>query len=90
MRPAIKGACIASAIFSLSSCSLSRGVGAGGEVTGVGGSTFAEPVPYGMVLVDRGAYAMGPSKDDSIWGVKGNPRGVSVEAFWMNKTEVKN
>ena len=83
-------ACMIVALFSLVGCaSMSRG-GAGGEVTGVGGSTFAEPVPYGMVLVDRGSYAMGPSKDDSIWGIKGNPRGVSVDAFWMDETEVTN
>ena len=25
----------------------------GGEVTGVGGASWAEPTPYGMVLVDR-------------------------------------
>ena len=89
-RPAFMAAFIAVALFSLASCaSMGRG-GAGGEVTGVGGSTFAEPVPYGMVLVDRGAYAMGPAKDDSVWGIKGNAKGVSVDAFWMDETEVTN
>lgn len=74
----------------LMSCSaLNRG-SAGGEVTGIGGTSFAEPVPYGMVLVDRGGYAMGPVKDDSVWGVKADPRGVSVDAFWMDETEITN
>lgn len=68
----------------------SRSAGSGGEVTGVGGSAMAEPVPYGMVLVDRGAYAMGPVTGDSTWGVTPNPRGVSVDAFWMDETEVTN
>ncbi len=74
----------------LTSCMAARGGSAGGEVTGVGGSTFAEPTPYGMVLVDRGAYAMGPARDDSLAGIKANPRGVSVDAFWMDETEVTN
>ena len=35
------------------SCASSRGSSYGGEVTGVGGTSFSEPTPYGMVLVDR-------------------------------------
>ncbi len=71
-------------------CAAPKGGSAGGEVTGVGGSTFAEPTPYGMVLVDRGAYAMGPVTDDTLRGIKANPRGVSVDSFWMDDTEVTN
>ncbi len=62
----------------------------GGEVTGVGGMSWAEPTPYGMVLVDRGSVNMGPAKDDSLWNIKADPRGVSVDAFWMDETEVTN
>ena len=72
------------------SCMASKGGKAGGEVTGIGGASYAEPAPYGMVLVDRGAYKMGPAKDDSIWGIKGNPRGISIESFWMDETEITN
>ncbi len=78
------------ALTLLASCAATRGGGAGGEVTGVGGSSLAEPTPYGMVLVDRGAYAMGAAKDDSIWGVKANSRGVSIDSFWMDETEITN
>ena len=74
----------------LSSCFGGRSNSAGGEVTGVGGTSWAEPAPYGMVLVDRGNIAMGPAKDDSLHGVKANPRGVSVDAFWMDETEITN
>lgn len=81
---------IAVASSFLCSCMSSRGSSAGGEVVGVGGSSFAEPTPYGMVLIDRGAYAMGPAKDDSLWGIKADPRGVSVDAFWMDETEITN
>lgn len=72
------------------SCASSRGSSYGGEVTGVGGTSFSEPTPSGMVLVDRGAWKMGAAKDDSVWGIKADPRGVSVDAFWMDETEVTN
>ena len=72
------------------SCMSSRGGSAGGEVTGVGGSSFAEPTPYGMVLIDRGAYKMGPASADSLAGIRADSRGVSVDAFWMDETEITN
>lgn len=72
------------------SCMSTRGSSSGGEVTGVGGYAYAEPAPYGMVLVDRGAYKMGPAENDSVWGIKADRRGVSVDAFWMDETEVTN
>lgn len=63
----------------------------GGEVTGInGGVNWTEPSPYGMILVDRGSIAMGPKKEDSIPGTSGEPRGVSVDAFWMDQTEITN
>lgn len=68
----------------------SGGGGAGGEVTGVGGTAWGEPTPYGMVLVDRGAIKMGPSADDSVHNIKAAPRGISVDAFWMDQTEITN
>ena len=76
--------------MALSSCFAGRSSASGGEVTGVGGTAWAEPTPYGMVLVDRGAYAMGPSKDDSLLDIKADSKGVSVDAFWMDETEITN
>lgn len=77
--------------LSLTSCFSSKGGGsAGGEVTGVSGSAYSEPTPYGMVLIDRGAIMMGPAADDSTWNIKADQRGVSVDAFWMDETEVTN
>lgn len=64
--------------------------GDGGEVTGVRGTAFGEPTPYGMVLVDRGSMKLGPNADDSTWNIKANPQGMSVESFWMDETEVSN
>ncbi len=75
----------------LASCSGFRSTGAsGGEVTGVGGVSWGEPTPHGMVLVDRGSIEMGPSKDDSVAGIKADSKGVSVDAFWMDETEITN
>ena len=68
----------------------SRNSTAGGEVTGVGGSFWAEPTPYGMVLVDRGSMKEGVSKPDSAWNLLADSRGVSVDAFWMDETEITN
>ncbi|MBQ5777003.1 MAG: SUMF1/EgtB/PvdO family nonheme iron enzyme [Bacteroidaceae bacterium] len=61
-----------------------------GEVTGVGGMSWAEPAPYGMVLVSRGAYEMGPAEKDSVWGVAKDAHGISVDAFYMDETEITN
>ena len=82
-------ACIAAA--ALGSCAAGGGrSGAGGEVTGVGGTSWAEPTPYGMVLVDRGSMKVGVQKDDSLWNLKANARGISVDGFWMDETEITN
>jgi len=79
-----------SALILLSSCGRPMGQSTGGELTGVRGSSWAESTPYGMVLVSRGAYDMGPSDSDSLWGIEANPKGVSIDAFWMDDTEITN
>ena len=63
----------------------------GGELTGVPvGRVWDEPTPYNMVLVSRGAYTMGPGEIDSLWGINIPTRGVSVDNFWMDETEITN
>jgi formylglycine-generating enzyme required for sulfatase activity len=62
----------------------------GGELVGVKSASFSEPAPYGMVLVKRGAFEMGPADSDSIWGFEADKKGVSFEAFWMDETEITN
>lgn len=74
----------------LGACASSNRNAIGGEVTGVSGMSWSEPTPYGMVLVNRGSIKAGPAEDDSIWGTKADERGVSVDAFWMDETEVTN
>ena len=78
------------AVLAVSCVSARSGGGTGGEVTGVGGTAWAEPTPYGMVLIDRGAIKMGPTTDDSVHNIKADSRGISVDAFWMDQTEITN
>lgn len=78
--------------FAVASCmsTKSGGGGNGGEVTGVGGTAWGEPTPYGMVLINRGSMELGPQTTDSIWNLQADPRGVSIESFWMDETEITN
>lgn len=82
---------LVSTLVVFSSCGGSGGAGSvGGELVGAGGSAWAEPSPYGMVLISRGSIALGPADSDSLWGTKAEPKGVSVDAFWMDATEITN
>lgn len=71
------------------SCGRSK-LGGGGELTGARLATFNEPAPFGMVLVKRGSFEMGPVDKDSVWDFNSTTRGVSFEAFWMDETEITN
>ena len=62
----------------------------GGEVTGITGSAINEPAPYGMVLVQRGSIKIGDEKNDSLWGTGASVKDISVDAFWMDETEISN
>ena len=64
--------------------------GDGGELTGISAPAWSEPNPHGMVLIKRGSFEMGPAKNDSLWGTYQNPKGVSIDAFWMDQTEITN
>jgi len=64
--------------------------GDGGELTGVSAPNWSEPNPHGMVLIKRGSFVMGPAENDSLWGNYQNPKGVSIDAFWMDQTEITN
>ena len=74
--------------LAVASCGSSRSLSgsSGGEVTGVSGTTWSEPSPYGMVLVDRGSMKVGSAEADSLWGIEAEARGISVDGFWMDET----
>ena len=59
------------ALLTLSGCFGAKSAsvaGRGGEVVGVGGRSFTEPAPYGMVKINRGFLKMGLETQDSLWG----------------------
>lgn len=62
-----------------------------GELTGVPGrGDYFEPVPYGMIFVPMGSFNMGPTDEDITWAENSKSRTVSVDAFWMDETEITN
>lgn len=62
-----------------------------GELTGVQGRKgWFESTPYGMVFVPMGSFNMGPSDQDVAWAMTAYSRTVSIDAFWMDETEITN
>ena len=62
-----------------------------GELVGVEGrKAYSEPVPFGMVPIPTGSFAMGPSDMDVSWTQNAMSRTVAVDAFWMDETEITN
>ena len=71
----------------ISSC----GPGQNGELIGVQGRRgFQDPTPYGMVFVPMGKFKMGSDDKDITWAVNAPSRVVSIDAFWMDQTEITN
>ena len=68
----------------------SRAMQNGGEVTGTRSTSISEPIPYGMVEISRGFLKTGLSEKDSLWGTTMPQKDISVDAFWMDQTEVTN
>ena len=62
----------------------------GGELTGVKGSAYNEPTPYGMVPVHKGSLKVGLEANDTLWGTEFPAREISVDGFWMDDKEVSN
>ncbi|GHT82284.1 gliding motility lipoprotein GldK [Bacteroidia bacterium] len=63
-----------------------------GELIGVQGRVApkAELPPYGMVLVPQGNFLMGLNDQDAILAMNAPITTVSVDAFWMDQTEITN
>lgn len=91
MKKLISIFCCSTLLVLCASCLGSAGAsGAGGELTGVGATAWSEPAPYGMVLIDKGSLKVGPEQNDSLWGIVTPSREISVDAFWMDETEITN
>ena len=78
--------------LALGSClgSSSSANAVGGELTGVKGSSFTEPTPYGMVPIHKGSLKVGLERNDTLWGTEFPLRNISVDGFWMDQHEVSN
>ena len=62
-----------------------------GELVGVQGrKDWYESQPHGMVFVPMGSYTMGPSDESASWAMTSKSKTVSVDAFWMDATEITN
>ena len=74
------------ALAILSSCSNSSN----GELVGVKTESWTEPNPYGMVFIKQGSFTMGPNDQDAAWAASTQSKVVSIDAFWMDETEITN
>ncbi len=62
-----------------------------GELTGVPGrKKFFEPVPFEMAFIPAGSFMMGPSDQDAVFAMNSLSKSVTVDAFWMDQTEITN
>jgi len=62
-----------------------------GELVGVGqNGNFKEANPYGMVFIKKGSFEMGANSQNAMFGQDDNQFMATVEAFWMDETEITN
>jgi formylglycine-generating enzyme required for sulfatase activity len=62
-----------------------------GELTGVPGrKKFFEPEPLEMAFIPAGNFMMGPSDQDAVFANNAITKSVTVDAFWMDQTEITN
>lgn len=74
-------------IIFLASC----GNSGNGELTGVKNrKRYYQPDPFGMVYIPMGAYTMGLSDGNITYAQLNNPKTVTVQAFFMDQTEITN
>ena len=62
-----------------------------GELVGLGvNGSFKEATPYGMVFVKKGSFMMGANDQSAIGSINDKSINVTVDAFWMDETEITN
>lgn len=84
MRKAIFFTVLATVLL-LAGCSKPQG-----ELVGVYAPTGPESTPYGMVHIPRGSFTMGPVDESATWAIQPSQHDVSIDAFWMDITEITN
>ena len=71
----------------LSSCEY----GGSGQLIGVQNRMlWYQPDPYGMLYLPMGSYNMGPSDQDVPYAHTAKSKTVSIQAFYMDQTEIEN
>jgi len=65
-----------------------------GELVGVSSKMsvqgFSENNPFGMVFIKRGSFIMGTNEQSAFGLTNDKPINVTVDAFWMDETEITN
>jgi len=62
-----------------------------GELTGVmERPSWENSIPFGMLYCPMGSFSMGPSDQDAPWALTAQNKTVSLQAFWMDETEITN
>ncbi len=62
-----------------------------GDLTGVlGRPTYIPEIPYGMVYVPGGSYAMGENDQDMPFLHQTKAKTVTINALYMDQTEISN
>ena len=62
-----------------------------GELVGAYKSTnFKEANPYGMLFIKKGSFMMGANTQSAVFEQPDNVVMVTVDAFWMDETEITN
>ncbi len=54
------------------------------------GNREAEAPPYGMIYVPSGSFALGSNDQDVMWAMNATTRTTTINAFWMDQTEITN
>ena len=75
-----------SLIILITSCSIKNR----GELIGVRQKKWFGEKPYGMTLIEGGAYIMGKSDEDNAQLQNAQARTVTVPSFYMDETEITN
>ena len=73
--------------LSLIGCGSNQG---NGELVGEFSRAWADPTPFGMVFINRGAFTTGTNDQEANWAMNSQSKTVSVDAFWMDETEITN
>ena len=62
-----------------------------GELVGVQNrEKWFEPDPYGMVKIPMGSFVVGAQDEDISFSRNTQSKTISVDAFWMDETEITN